>query len=100
MGEDSQTEYPTPKKRVSELDFGLAMLLYSSKGIYPLEVVSAIVHEGSFFPCIRDYIEDENFYTGPDQGYSNREQLLRCVGRCWDKAELHVRSAEQENSNP
>jgi len=81
-----------PNKYVSELEFGLIML--GHKNTYPLEVVSAILGQDEngkyFIPCTSDYVDfEQNFITGNENGYESREQLMRCIGRCWDKAEAH-----------
>ena len=89
------------RERVSELDFGYAMLTYDSKGQYPLEYVSFITGEdkqGKFYwPLINDYCDfEQEYFTGTENGYSTREQALRCVGRCWDKALSDIERRESE----
>jgi hypothetical protein len=81
--------------RVSELDFGLEMLVYESKSIYPLEAVSSIEFtdsDGKFYlPVIPDYVYGTEKITGSLNGYSTRKELLSCVGHCWDLATAHVK---------
>ncbi|MBL4569521.1 MAG: hypothetical protein JKY69_07865 [Flavobacteriaceae bacterium] len=81
--------------RVSELDFGLEMLVYESKSIYPLEVVSSIEFTDSigmfYLPVIPDYVTGIEKITGSFDGYTTRKELLACVGRCWDLAMADVK---------
>lgn len=81
--------------RVSELDFGLEMLVYESKSIYPLEAVSSLEcsdSDGVFYvPVIPDYVTGINKITGSSDGYETRKALLACVGHCWDLATAHVK---------
>jgi hypothetical protein len=81
--------------RVSELDFGLEMLVYESKDIYPLEAVSSIEcsdANGVFYiPVIADYVYGIEKITGSLDGYSTRLELLSCIGRCWDLATAHIK---------
>lgn len=81
-------------KRITELEFGYEMLIWKTKGTYPLEAVSSIEFEddnGIFFaPAIQNYVSGETQITGNGDGYKTREQLMKCVGRCWDKAEKEV----------
>jgi len=80
--------------RVSELEFGLEMLAYESKGFYPLEAVSSIQasdNNGVFYvPLIKDYVAGIEKITGSLDGYTTRQELLSCVGRCWDLAGEHI----------
>jgi hypothetical protein len=78
-------------ERVTELEFGREMLLWDYKGHYPLEAISIIIFTdqlGEFYlPGIRDYCYHEvTLVAGSKDGYTSREQALRCAGRCWDKA--------------
>jgi len=83
-------------RQLSELEFGLALLEWKSLGVYPMEMVAAIEFtddKGIFWaPALELYDkthklkEPEVVITGNGNGYKNREQMLRCVGRCWDKA--------------
>jgi len=77
------------RKVVSELEFGQAMIAH--KDAYPLEVVSAVIgsdENGQYYiPVVRQYSSKQELITGKEGGYENREQLCRCFGRCWDKAE-------------
>lgn len=81
--------------RVSELAFGLEMLVYESKSIYPLEAISSIEFTDSdgifYLPVIPDYITGIEKITGSLDGYSTRQELLSCVGRCWDLATEHIK---------
>jgi len=81
-------------ERVSELDFGLEMLAYESKSIYPLEDVSSIESSdsnGTFYtPLIFDYVTGNEKVTGCLNGYSTRKELLACIGECWDLAIIHI----------
>ncbi len=81
--------------RVSELEFGLEILAYESKNIYPLEVISSIQasdKKGIFYvPLITDYVTGIEKITGSLDGYSTRKELLSCVGRCWDLAIAHTK---------
>ncbi len=81
--------------RVTELDFGLEMLVYESKSIYPLEAVSSIEctdSDGMFYlPAIPDYVTGIDKVTGSRDGYETRKELLSCVGHCWDLATAHVK---------
>lgn len=81
-------------ERVSEIDFGLEMLVYESKSIYPLEAVSSLEcsdSDGVFYlPVIPDYVTGIEKITGSLDGYSTRQELLSCVGRCWDLAVEHI----------
>lgn len=93
-------------ERISELEFGYEMLVWHGKGTYPLEAISPRICEdakGVFYvPAIPKYSGDGSQYytTGNLDGYETREQLLRCVGRCWDKAEkdLARKMAEHKDS--
>ncbi len=80
--------------RITELEFGQKMLEWESKRIYPLESVASVKFEdkqGIFYvPTINDYVTHELYITGNPDGYESREQLLRCVGRCWDLAEADL----------
>ncbi|NQY49730.1 MAG: hypothetical protein HRT50_11630 [Colwellia sp.] len=80
--------------RVSELDFGLEMLVYDSKSIYPLEAASSVEFtddKGVFYaPIIPDYVTGIEKITGSLDGYNTRQELLSCVGRCWDLAVEHI----------
>ncbi len=82
-------------ERVSELDFGLEMLVYESKSIYPLEAISSIEcsdSDGVFYlPVIPDYVTGIEKITGSLDGYSTRQELLSCVGRCWDLATANIK---------
>lgn len=81
--------------QVPELEFGNMMALWSVKGTYPLEAVSLIRYEDKdavfWQPAVMDYgslnIMENRLTTGCRDGYTTREQALRCIGRCWDKAE-------------
>lgn len=81
--------------RISELDFGLEMLVYESKNTYPLEAVSSVQasdENGVFYvPIITDYITGIEKVTGSLDGYSTRQELLSCVGHCWDLAITHTK---------
>lgn len=82
-----------PRIHVSELEFGYAMM--GHKNQYPLEVVSCVndVDErGQYYiPIVTQYVDyEQELSTGNRDGYANREQLMRCVGRCWDKAEKDI----------
>lgn len=81
---------------ISEVEFGLEMLCYETNEIYPLEAVSSLKLEdehGVFYvPQINSYTTDESFITGAAIGYPNREELLRCIGRCWDAADSFVKT--------
>jgi hypothetical protein len=81
--------------RVSELDFGLEMLVYQSKSIYPLEAVSSIEFTDSdgifYLPVIPDYVYGTEKITGSTNGYTTRKELLACIGHCWDLASAHVK---------
>jgi hypothetical protein len=81
--------------RVSELAFGLEMLVYESKSIYPLEAVSSIELTDSngvfYLPVIPDYVTGIEKITGYLEGYSTRQELLSCVGHCWDLAMADVK---------
>lgn len=81
--------------RVSELDFGLEMLVYESKSIYPLEAISSIECSDSkgvfYLPVISDYVTGTEKVTGSLDGYETRKELLSCVGHCWDLATAHVK---------
>ncbi len=81
--------------RVTELDFGLEMLVYESKSIYPLEAVSSIEFTDSkgifYLPTIPDYVTGIDKITGSLDGYETRKELLACVGQCWDLATAHVK---------
>ena len=85
----------TKAVRVSELDFGLEMLIYESKSIYPLEVVSSIEFTDSngifYSPVISDYVTGIEKITGSLDGYTTRKELLACIGHCWDLATAHVK---------
>lgn len=80
--------------RVSELDFGLEMLVYESKSFYPLEAVSSLEcsdAKGIFYiPVIPDYVYGTEKITGSLDGYNTRQELLSCIGRCWDLAIEHI----------
>lgn len=82
--------------RVSELDFGLEMLAYESKSIYPMEAVSSIKYSDSdgvfYIPVIPDYVSGTEKITGSPNGYITRQELLSCVGRCWDLAVEHIKN--------
>jgi len=75
---------------IEELAFGQEMLLWDYKGTYPLEAVTVIEYtddDGIFYlPGIPDYVNGKTLVTGNRDGYESREQLMRCVGRAWDKA--------------
>ncbi|MBL4568741.1 MAG: hypothetical protein JKY69_03500 [Flavobacteriaceae bacterium] len=81
--------------QVSELDFGLEMLVYESKSIYPLEAVSSIEFTDSdgvfYLPVIPDYVTGIEKTTGSRNGYTTRKELLACIGHCWDLATAHVK---------
>ncbi len=92
-----------PNKYVSELEFGYAMI--GHKNQYPLEVVSCINDKDErgqyYIPIVSQYVDfEQDLMTGNRDGYTSREQLMRCVGRCWDKAEkdLAKRAAEREKN--
>jgi len=79
----------TPRKYVSEEEFGLAMLAHDC---YPLEAVSCVKDEDDkgvyYIPVVDENSwTDQELMTGNRNGYANREQLMRCIGRCWDKGE-------------
>jgi hypothetical protein len=88
-------------ERITELEFGYEMLTWDSKGTYPLEAVSSIAYEddlGEFYaPAIQNYVTGETMITGDVDGYNNRESLMRCIGRCWDKAERNVTQKMKES---
>jgi hypothetical protein len=83
-------------RRLTELEFGEQMLTWLSWDVYPLEKISSIEFtdsKGVFYaPALELYDETyqrdqlETVITGSGDGYETREQLMRCVGRCWDKA--------------
>jgi len=83
-------------RRLSELEFGEQMLVWLSWDVYPLEQISSIEFtddKGVFYaPALALYDDThtlekpEVVITGNGDGYTSREQLMRCVGRCWDKA--------------
>ena len=79
-------------EHISELEFGYEMLVWDGKNTYPLEAVSVRIYEdadGEFYsPSIQKYTGDGSqwYVTGNPDGYETREQTMRCVGRCWDKA--------------
>lgn len=79
--------------RISEFDFGLEMLVHEMKGTYPLEAVTSIEftdNKGIFYaPAIPNYVTGQLMITGEVDGYEKREDLLSCVGRCWDLALNH-----------
>jgi hypothetical protein len=91
----------TEHKRVTELAFGLEILKWSDRGVYPLEMVSSIEFtdsEGIFYaPCIEVYAgiggaeKPETVITGSGDGYETRQELLSCVGHCWDLAIEHFK---------
>ncbi len=79
--------------RVSNLDFGLEMLVHEMKGTYPLEAVTSLEctdDKGGFYvPAIPNYVTGQLMVTGDFDGYETREALLSCVGQCWDLALNH-----------
>lgn len=84
---------------IDELSFGLKMLEWQSKGHDPMQEVSCFEIQtelGSMYvPTIKDYGTFEVYFTGKEESegaYDNREQALRCAGRCWDKADNHIQS--------
>ncbi|WP_057831284.1 hypothetical protein [Colwellia sp. TT2012] len=87
-------------ERISELDFGLEMLVYESKSIYPLEAVSSVEFtddDGVFYaPIIPDYVTGIEKITGSLDGYNTRQELLSCVGRCWD---LAIEDIKKQSNN-
>ena len=83
-------------RRLTELEFGEQMLIWLSWDVYPLEMVSSIEftdNKGIFYAPALALYDDTHMLkepavviTGNSDGYTSREQLMRCVGRCWDKA--------------
>jgi hypothetical protein len=69
--------------KVSEIDFGIAMIVLESKSLNPFSEINILKRDGLFYPTIRDYVGDEIF-TG--DGYSTMQDTLACVGRSYDSA--------------
>ncbi|QQX80817.1 hypothetical protein JK628_02795 [Shewanella sp. KX20019] len=89
-----------PRIRVTDLEFGYMMI--NHKNCYPLEVVGSVKAEDEqgvfYFPTVTNYSEwdGQQYITGNKDGYKNREQLLKCIGRCWDKVEADIEKNKLE----
>lgn len=87
------------RRHVSPLEFGQAMISY--KSAYPLEVVGCVSGKDErgdyYFPICAFYgSEHKELISGSIDGFGNREELLRYVGKCWDLAEKELEDIKRK----
>lgn len=82
--------------KVDSLAFGREIITHESHSEHGDNTVLGAVqllkfsdNQGVFFvPAVASYVYyDKMLITGNDNGYKTRAEALKCVGRCWDKAE-------------